>query len=683
MSSLSDFNTKKCDSSRGQNSWTVDQLKQLCITLKIDYHSSDKKADFCNKIARYFRKLENIPSPILSPSIILPPSVLLPQESVIGSETDSTNFFKKKCDASRGQNAWTVVDLKGLCNKFKIDYKSNDKKDDLCKKLSRYFKKSSDISMPSAPVSTPVMPVSSDLSSQNDKSELTILTKPVISESNISESNISDSNNFFKKKCDASIGQNAWTVVDLKGLCNKFKIDYKSNDKKDDLCKKLSRYFKKSSLDPNLSPSPVLSESVNTSEFFIDNSGSEQTMMSSNSLSREKINFLSKKCDSTRGGKNAWTIAQLRELCVKLQINYTIDKNKFLTEKENLCQKLSHYFKDISIVYDRLPEDVLSSLVNPVEQHDLTLDNHASSKSKNMSGVMSLQSNYIDKLKQQFGSFTRCKNMSVHELVAICGKLNIDYTIFDTQTELCNKIKKKIFSGIQTMDMTNFECDDHTFKELTDMAKVLGIIVDNQITKDQLCNQINNKLHRENQITYQEQPQLMDSTFFGKAKQTLSDLFVAQPQSQIALDINTVDINNFNPNNYTYGSLRKAAGQLGIPDTLDLPEELGKKVYKKLVEKNLQFNKIQPELENSELTIEPSQTESTESTIEPSQTESEEPSQTESEEPSQTESTESTIEPSQTESEEPSQTESEEPSQTESTGDQVLNQVNQIMNAQN
>jgi hypothetical protein len=145
---------------------------------------------------------------------------------------------------------------------------------------------------------------------------------------------------------------------------------------------------------------------------------------------------------------------------------------------------------------------------------------------------MSLNDNYLDKLKQQFGRFTNCKKMPIHELIEICIKLNIGHDIFDTQADLCNKIKQKLFTGIQAIDTTNFECNDHTLQELVEMAKVLDIIVDNKMTKEELCNRINNKLNITVLQPHRPQPKLMDSTYFDTAKQTLSDLFVAKPIQQ-------------------------------------------------------------------------------------------------------------------------------------------------------
>ena len=498
---------------------------------------------------------------------------------------DNSFFNKKKCDASRGKNSWTVVELKQLCTQLKIDYKSNDLKEVLCHKLSRHFKKASDtVTSVSSVIGSPTL---RDTSGDTNTSELfnsesqPIATLPQIATLPTIQAPMTP-NIFNQKKCDASRGKNSWTVVDLKQLCVQLKIDYKSNDKKEDLCKKISKHFKKSSEISSVMGSPT-SQATNTSEIFIDNSGSNQTMLSSKTLSDKKFNFISKRCDSTRGGKNSWSIVDLRSLCVDLQLGISVDRKSHLSEKEQLCKRISEYFQNVS--FDKLPGDEFKSLLSGANDEadqkaarelKLKLDRENMTQSKSINGVLSLEENYINKLKQKF-AFTNCTYIPVHELYETCTRLQVEYTSSDTKLDLCNKIKAKLFKGKVTSD-----CNRYNIQELQEMAQVLGIIVAPEMSQNDLCNQITSKLNVQ-QKPQPIQSKLMDFPVLETAKQMMSNLFVAKP----FLDEN---VDTLNYDDYTYSQLRKKAKELGIQDNFDLPQDLFNKIKNKLIE-NKQQNK--------------------------------------------------------------------------------------------
>jgi hypothetical protein len=91
---------------------------------------------------------------------------------------------------------------------------------------------------------------------------------------------------------------------------------------------------------------------------------------------------------------------------------------------------------------------------------------------------------------------------------------------------------------------------------------------------------------------------LMDSLYFGPT-QTPSDLYVSPTNQYQDLSLKNIDVNNFNPDDYTYGQMRKIAKKLGIDEDLYLPKDLGNKVYEKLIEDN----EMDVDRDASELTV--------------------------------------------------------------------------------
>jgi hypothetical protein len=90
-------------------------------------------------------------------------------------------------------------------------------------------------------------------------------------------------------------------------------------------------------------------------------------------------------------------------------------------------------------------------LLNQVDKPDQIRGVNVTSTSKNISGLqlMSLQDNYLGKLKQQF-AFSNCEGIPMHELYETCSKLKIEYNVSETKTELCNKIKQNLFGQVTT-----------------------------------------------------------------------------------------------------------------------------------------------------------------------------------------------------------------------------------------
>ena len=251
------FKNKKCDNTRGQNSWKLNELKQMCTTLKIQFKNNENKAELCKKISKYFKSISTSPSSPDFPNSPSSPTVEnLPLFSVDGKSILDT-FNTKKCKDSRGPGSWTVSQLKEMCKVLKIPINSRMDKNDLCHEISKYTStpttsmpttststtSTSTTSMPTTSMPTTSMPTTSTPAL---KSHLTYKEKQIINAMNQKKESmglVSIKDNTIKGLREQFIQNNCrtgnWSISKLKEICDTLDIKFSVKDDKSSLCFKI------------------------------------------------------------------------------------------------------------------------------------------------------------------------------------------------------------------------------------------------------------------------------------------------------------------------------------------------------------------------------------------------------------------------------------------------------------
>lgn len=264
-------------------------------------------------------------------------------------------FNSKKCDNTRGQLSWKVGELKSMCETLKIPFKSNNTKPELCQKIARYFRGISNVNSES---SSPVASLSS-------------IPLP-IDTSNVNQIDIIDS--FTQKKCKDARGPDSWTVKQLQDMCKAVKIPINSRMMKNDYCLAIKKYIKDTTGISPITPqgsisklssvqpaviNPVFPQDISIPTFqstikpvidtaqniftykqkqIIKAMGSNKlpipeglVSMKDRNIQQIKEQFIDKNCSK-------WSIGELKEICFKLGLNYTVKD-----DKKSICFKIENF----------------------------------------------------------------------------------------------------------------------------------------------------------------------------------------------------------------------------------------------------------------------------------------------------------------------------------------------------
>jgi phage gp16-like protein len=415
------FKTKKCDTTRGPQSWKVNEIKEMCTVLRIPYKSHDNKMDLCKKISKYFKRLngesvspgvspvseQQINSPVSEQQINSP----VPEQKINSPVLNSgmPSFHLKTCKDARGPKSWSVNELKQMCLKLNISFKTSMTKNELCALIEKYLK------MYPHPIENPVSqtvplliqePQSVPVPEQ--KINLPVLNSGMPS--------------FHSKTCKDSRGPKSWTVNELKQMCSKLNITFKSSMTKNELCALIEKYLKRypdSIENPVSQTVPLLIQTEPPQHSYKDKmilnslkpKQNINELVSINDLNLESLKerFIQNNCKT---GK--WTLAEIHEICNKLDIQYTSQD-----DKSSLCFKI---------------ENALFNSANKEQNIEYL-------KKYNMPSIQKVFNN------------NECKNgilpnnYSVDELKDIAKIFNIKTNAFTSKTNLCDLIENVIHTS--------------------------------------------------------------------------------------------------------------------------------------------------------------------------------------------------------------------------------------------
>jgi len=355
-------------------------------------------------------------------------------------------FNSKKCDNTRGQMSWKVGELKSMCQTLNIQFKSNDTKPELCKKIARYFRGVS------SSVNSPIQVVGTQSQLFNRPVASSSFVPPPVNTSNINGVDVM--NSFGTKKCKDGRGPSSWTVAQLKEICKSLKIPINSRMMKNDYCLSIKNYIKSST-----GISPVIPQEPSI-----------------------------------------------------VQPTYYYQPNPSIAQPTTA--NIPVFAQDIPVPTINVVKPVSSNLTYKQKQII-----NAMNPSKAPLGLVSIRDRTLQNIKDQFIE-KNCSQWSISQLKEICDTLNLKYSIRDDKKSICFKIENFLFGGekrkVDTTFLKNYnmnsiadifnveECQNvilpnkYTVDELIDVGKILNIKLDKTTSKNQMCKIIGDSIKTAN-----------------------------------------------------------------------------------------------------------------------------------------------------------------------------------------